>query len=143
MSNVSTNKRGFPNPLAWIGAAALGFFAAAVLLHIAPANVVFTGFISSALWLVFGGLFIAAGVTPNASAASSTVAELLSDSITSISGAWVRKKARTDSTLICSFRFCEGFGTVRSRPPTAAGRTARGCDDPEARPVRPSACAAP
>ncbi len=41
---------------------ALGFFAAAVLLHIAPANVVFTGFVSSALWLVFGGLFIAAGV---------------------------------------------------------------------------------
>lgn len=27
MSNVSTNKRGFPNPLARIGAAALGFFA--------------------------------------------------------------------------------------------------------------------
>lgn len=41
---------------------ALGFFAVAVLLHIAPASVVFTGFTSSALWLVFGGLFIAAGV---------------------------------------------------------------------------------
>jgi di/tricarboxylate transporter len=41
---------------------ALGFFALAVLLHVAPASVVFTGFTSSALWLVFGGLFIAAGV---------------------------------------------------------------------------------
>ncbi len=27
MSNASTRKRGIPNPLAWIGAATLGFFA--------------------------------------------------------------------------------------------------------------------
>jgi di/tricarboxylate transporter len=41
---------------------ALGFFVVAVLFSVAPAGVVFGGFLTSALWLVFGGLFIAAGV---------------------------------------------------------------------------------
>jgi len=45
-------------------------------------------------------LAISAGVTPKASAASATVAELLSDSMTVISGAFFAKNARTVSTLM-------------------------------------------
>src|SRR5579862_6345339 len=45
-------------------------------------------------------LAIRAGSTPYASAASATVAELVGDSITEMSGAFSAKKARTDSRLI-------------------------------------------
>lgn len=41
---------------------ALGFFVVAVLAEVAPPQIVFSAFESSALWLVFGGLFIALGV---------------------------------------------------------------------------------
>lgn len=41
---------------------ALLFFLFAMLLAIAPANVVFSGFASSTLWLVFGGLVVAEAV---------------------------------------------------------------------------------
>lgn len=41
---------------------ALLFFLLATLLAIAPAPVVFSGFASSTLWLVFGGLIVAEGV---------------------------------------------------------------------------------
>lgn len=40
----------------------LAYFAVAVLLALAPAAVVFSGFESSALWLILGGLMIGAGV---------------------------------------------------------------------------------
>ena len=42
---------------------ALVFFAAAMLLAVAPAEVVFSGFHSTAVWLVFGGLIIGAAVS--------------------------------------------------------------------------------
>lgn len=41
---------------------AIGFFVVAVLAAVAPPQIVFSAFESSALWLVFGGLFIAMGV---------------------------------------------------------------------------------
>lgn len=41
---------------------AIGFFVVAVLAEVAPPQIVFSAFESSALWLVFGGLFIAMGV---------------------------------------------------------------------------------
>ncbi len=40
----------------------LAFFAAAMILAVAPADVVFAGFASAAVWLVFGGLVIGAAV---------------------------------------------------------------------------------
>jgi len=40
----------------------LAFLLAAVLTEVAPASVVFSGFTSATLWLVFGGLFIAEAV---------------------------------------------------------------------------------
>ncbi|MFN0041943.1 MAG: SLC13 family permease [Alphaproteobacteria bacterium] len=41
---------------------AIGFFLGAVLLAIAPAPVVFSGFASTAFWLVFGGLIVGLAV---------------------------------------------------------------------------------
>ncbi len=41
---------------------AVGFFTAAMLIGVAPAGVVFGGFESTALWLVFGGLCIGAAM---------------------------------------------------------------------------------
>ena len=41
---------------------AVCFFLLAMIFKVAPANVVFSGFEAGALWLVFGGLIIAAGV---------------------------------------------------------------------------------
>jgi anion transporter len=41
---------------------AVSFFLLAMIFKVAPANVVFSGFEAGALWLVFGGLIIAAGV---------------------------------------------------------------------------------
>ena len=41
---------------------AMAFFLLAMLFDVAPATVVFSGFSSTALWLVFGGLFIGAAV---------------------------------------------------------------------------------
>ncbi|MFN4089578.1 MAG: SLC13 family permease [Alphaproteobacteria bacterium] len=41
---------------------AIGFFLIAMLFAVAPADIVFSGFASTALWLVFGGLFIGAAV---------------------------------------------------------------------------------
>src|SRR5271154_998727 len=49
-------------------------------------------------------LAILAGSTPKASAASATVAELIVDSITEMSGAFFAKKAQTDSRLILRTR---------------------------------------
>lgn len=42
---------------------ALLFFLMAMLLSIVPANIVFSGFASTALWLVFGGLVIGVSIT--------------------------------------------------------------------------------
>lgn len=42
--------------------AALLFFLLAMLLHVAPASTVFSGFASTAFWLTFGGLVIGVGV---------------------------------------------------------------------------------
>src|SRR3712207_2452243 len=42
---------------------AIAFFLIAMLFEVAPPPVVFSGFFSTALWLVFGGLFIGAAVT--------------------------------------------------------------------------------
>ncbi len=41
---------------------ALGFFLAAMVLHVGKPPVIFSGFASPAFWLVFGGLVIGAGV---------------------------------------------------------------------------------
>lgn len=41
---------------------ALGFFTVAMLFKVAPADVVFSGFTSAALWLVFGGLIVGVAV---------------------------------------------------------------------------------
>lgn len=41
---------------------AVSFFLLAMIFKVAPASVVFSGFSAGALWLVFGGLIIAAGV---------------------------------------------------------------------------------
>ncbi len=41
---------------------AIAFFLLAMLFEVAPAAVVFSGFASTALWLVFGGLFIGIAV---------------------------------------------------------------------------------
>ena len=49
----------------------IGLFVLATLLGIAPPRVIFAGFASSALWLVFGGLVIGARSRPRASAAAS------------------------------------------------------------------------
>lgn len=42
--------------------AAIAFFAAAILLNVAPAEEVFSGFTSKAFWLVFGGLLMGMAV---------------------------------------------------------------------------------
>lgn len=42
---------------------ALFFFLIAVLLNVSPPNVIFSGFASTALWLIFGGLIIAEGIS--------------------------------------------------------------------------------
>ena len=44
MSNVSTRKRGVPNPLQWIGAAVLGFFTEIGRLTVFSARVKFAAF---------------------------------------------------------------------------------------------------
>jgi len=49
---------------------ALLFFLLATLLAIAPASVVFSGFASSTLWLVLGGLIVAEAVNIPASASA-------------------------------------------------------------------------
>ena len=38
------------------------FFTGAMLLHIAPPNVIFSGFSSGAFWLIFGGLVLGVGI---------------------------------------------------------------------------------
>ncbi|MCG8692320.1 MAG: anion permease [Minwuiales bacterium] len=41
---------------------ALAFFLAAMLIGVAPADVVFSGFAAAAIWLIFGGLVVGAGI---------------------------------------------------------------------------------
>jgi len=41
---------------------ALGFMFAAILLGLAPADVVFSGFVSAAFWLIFGGMIVGVAV---------------------------------------------------------------------------------
>lgn len=54
---------------------ALIFFTGAMLLNIAPPNIIFSGFSSGALWLIFGGLVLGVGI--NVTGLGKRVATLL------------------------------------------------------------------
>ncbi len=60
---------------------ALLFMTSTVLLGLAPANVVFSGFYSTACWLIFSGLII--GIALKTTGLAQRVADLFSESLTS------------------------------------------------------------